>query len=109
MGLSGSKEAEPQHWSKLASQNNGQDAATLSKKLSPAGKSKLSVSAGGAVKSVAGGQATFFLHAKAGVLLKLSYNKLWDNFLMSSSESFALTPSEVVPLLTNSRIDDSPL
>lgn len=49
------------------------------------------------------------LDARAKVLKSFCHKKLWDNFLLSAADSFALTPGEIKSLLKESRLEEDKL
>jgi hypothetical protein len=46
------------------------------------------------------------IHYRCRVLRKISWEKLWENFLEGSSVSFAIAPPELTTLLESSVFED---
>jgi hypothetical protein len=89
-----------------SSPSEPQEGVHLSSILTPQGsiKSKLSLASGAVNKSNITGSVK--LSRRAQIVKNISYEKLWNNFLNSTADSFALSHSEAIKLLTSSYVSD---
>lgn len=85
-----------------------QEGIHLSSILTPQGsiKSKLSISGGslGSSNNKTNITGSVKLSRRAQIVKNISYEKLWNNFLNSTADSFALSRSEAIKLLTSSYV-----